>query len=189
MKSFKESDPMFRMPKAVQQFVLVIDAFNRKVGRFAMYLVLAMIAILVYSSLSKTFFVPALWTLETAQFVMVAFYMLGGPYSMQLNSHVRMDLLYGSWSKRQKAWVDCFTVFLLLFYLAVLLYGSISSTSYALEYGERSYSAWQPYMAPIKIIMCFSILLMLLQALTTLIRDMAELMTPNNSVESPADEL
>ena len=57
------------------------------------------------------------------------------------------------------------TVFFLLFYLVMLLYGGLSSTQYALEYGERSYSAWRPYMAPIKIVMTFGVGLMLLQAI------------------------
>ena len=50
---------------------------------------------LLWSTVSKAFFVPSLWTLEMAQFVMVGYYILGGPYSIQLGSNVRMDLLYG----------------------------------------------------------------------------------------------
>ena len=62
-----------------------------------------------------------------------------------------------------------------LVYLVLLLYGGLSSTQYALEYGERSYSSWRPYMAPIKIIACIGITLMLLQALALLLRDIATL--------------
>ena len=127
-----------------------VDAVNRRVGRAAMYLIFAMAAILLWSSISKTFFVPSLWTLEMAQFTMVAYYLLGGPYSVQQGNHVRMDLAYGAWSPRTRTWVDSFTIVFLLVYLALLLYGGLSSTQYALEYGERSYSAWRPYMAPIR---------------------------------------
>ena len=74
-----------------------------------------------------------------------------------------------------KAWADALTVGVLIFYLGVLLYGGLSSTAYALEYGERSYSAWRPYMAPIKITMCVAVVLMLLQAFALLIRDIATL--------------
>ena len=109
-----------------------------------------------------------------AQFVMVAYYLLGGAYSMQLNSHVRMDLVYGTWSPRTRAWVDSFTILFLLAYLVLLLYGGLSSAEYALEYGERSHSAWRPYMAPIKILACVAILLMLLQAFATLFKDIAK---------------
>ena len=163
------------MPNAIRTYVRRVDAVNRRVGRFAMYLVFAMAAILVWSSVSKTFFLPSLWTLELAQFTMVAYYLLGGAYSMQLGNHVRMDLVYGTWSPRTRAWVDSFTIVFLLAYLVLLLYGGLSSTQYALEYGERSYSSWRPYMAPIKIVACIGILLMLLQAFAVLFRDIATL--------------
>lgn len=163
------------MPNALKSYVRAVDAVNRRVGRAAMYLIFAMAAILFWSSLSKAFFTPSAWTLEMAQFAMVAYYLLGGPYSLQSDSHVRMDLLYGAWTPRTRAWVDAFTVAFLLVYLALLLYGGLSSAWYALEYGERSYSSWRPYMAPIKIVACIGITLMLLQATAVLLKDVAAL--------------
>ena len=58
-------------------------------------------------------------------------------------------------------------------YLVMLLYGSLSSLTYALEYGERSYSSWRPYMWPVKTIMATGILLMLLQAIAQFFKDLA----------------
>lgn len=162
------------MPKAVKAYVRYVDAANRYIGLFAMYLIFGMMAILLYSSISKTFFAPSLWTLETAQFTMVAYYLLGGGHSLQTGSHVRMDLLYGRWSERTRAMVDCVTVLLLIFYLVFLIHGGISSTSYALQYGEKSYSSWAPKMAPIKIVMTFGLVLMLLQAIATFFKDLAK---------------
>ena len=161
------------MPECLKRYVRCVEAASRRVGRLAMYLIFALMAILLYSSFSKAFLLPAQWTLEMAQFTMVAYYVLVGPYSMRQVGHVRMDLLYASWSPRARAAIDCFTVLFLIFYLGVLLYGGISSTAYALEYGERSYSAWAPYMAPIKIVMCLGVVLMILQALAAMLRDIA----------------
>jgi len=120
------------MPRFIKAYVRYVEAVNYRMGRMAMYLIFVLMAVLLWSSISKTFFNPAEWTLETAQFVMVAYYLLGGPYSMQLNSHVRMDLVYGGWSIRTKAWVDAFTIFGLIFYLVILLQGALGSTAYAL---------------------------------------------------------
>ena len=162
------------MPEAVKAYVRYVEKVNRFIGRFAMYLLFVMMGILLYSSISKTFFNPSLWTLEMAQFTMVAYYLLGGGYSMQLGSHVRMDLVYGAWSDKTKAWVDAFTVFFLIFYLCLLLYGGLSSTSYALQYGEVNPTAWRPKIAPVKIIMVIGILMMLLQAIAMFFRDVAK---------------
>lgn len=159
----------------MQRYVRIVDAVNYRVGRFAMYLIFVMVGILLWSSISKTFFLPSLWTLEMAQFAMVAYYILGGAYSIQLGSNVRMDLFYGAWSDRRKAWFDAFTVLFLIFYLGVLLYGAIDSTSYSLQYNERSPTAWRPYLWPIKIVMCIGITLVLLQAVSELFKDIAKL--------------
>jgi TRAP-type mannitol/chloroaromatic compound transport system permease small subunit len=110
-----------------------------------------------------------------AQCAMGAYYILGGAYSIQLGSNVRMDLFYGAWSDRRKAWFDAFTVLFLIFYLGVLLYGAIDSTSYSLQYNERSPTAWRPYLWPIKIVMCIGITLVLLQAVSELFKDIAKL--------------
>ena len=164
------------MPQFIMAFVRIVDRFNYLIGRFMMYTIFLLIGILAWSTISKQLFVvPAFWTMEAAQFVLVAYYLVGGAYSIQLGSNVRMDLFYGDWSERKKAWVDCFTVLFLIFYLGVLLTGGINSTLYAIQYSELSPSLWRPLMWPIKSIMCFGIFLMLLQAISELIKDIAKL--------------
>ena len=162
------------MPRPIVTFVRLVDGFNRRVGTFTMYLVLVMMGILLYSSVSKAFLLPANWTLESAQFAMAAYFMLGGAFAMQTGDHVRMDPFYSGWSLRRRAAVDVVTAIALITYLGFLLYGGISSTTYAIQYGEKSYSAWAPYMWPIKVVMTFGALLMLLQALSNLIKDIAQ---------------
>ena len=155
-------------------FVHYVDALNRTVGRIVMYLIFVMMGVLLYSSLSRTVFdMPLIWVVEMAQFTMAAYYLLGGAYSMQLDTHVRMDLLYGSWRPRTRAIVDSITALCLIVYLVYLLYGGISSTEYALQYGQTNYSAWAPPMAPIKIIMTVGIFLMLLQVISIFFKDLA----------------
>ncbi len=161
------------MHKAIRAYVRAVDRMNRFIGRCAMYLIFVMLGVLLYSSLSKVTSTPSLWTLETAQFLMVAYFLLGGAYSMQLDAHVRMDLLYSHWQPRTRAIVDVLTAGFLLFYLGLLLFGGLSSTQYAFEYDETSYSAWSPAMAPIKVVMCVGILLMLLQSIAILFKDIA----------------
>ena len=193
------------MHKAVKAYIRFVNAMNRFIGRFAMFLIFAMMAVLMYSVISKNFFEPSLMTLEIAQFLMVAYFLLGGPYSMQMGNHVRMDLLYGSWSDKTKAAVDSVMVIFLFVYLIVLLYGALNSTAYSLGYFgtnsfeffgglagafvtggvdgaaekigflERTPTAWRPYMWPIKTVMTIGIFLMLLQAVAVWFQDIAKL--------------
>ena len=174
------------MPRWTIAFVRLVDRLNYRIGRFAMYLLFLLMAVLMWSTATKFYGRPSLWTLEMAQFVMVAYYILGGPYSMQLGSHVRMDLFYAKWSIRQKAMTDAFTVFALLIYLGVMIWGAFDSLAYALQLKwpdgsllpqlgrlERAPGTWRPYMWPIKSILFLGFVLMFLQSLTYLIRDIA----------------
>ena len=163
------------MSRIFSQYVKIIEAINYRVGRVVMYGIFFMVGVLLWSSISKIFFAPSLWTLEVAQFSMVGYYILGGAYSLQLGSSVRMDLFYSNWSDRKKAWVDSVTVLFLIFFLGTLLWGGIDSTLYAIKYGETSRTVWQPYMWPIKSVMCLGILLMLLQSSCELIKDIAKI--------------
>ncbi len=168
--------------RALQAYIRVVDRVNRWIGRIVMYGIFVMMGILLWSTFSKVgsdlgFDInPSVWTLEMAQFAMVAYYVLGGPYSIQLGSNVRMDLLYGEWTDRRKAEVDAITVLFLIVYLVFLLWGGWDSLMYSLQYGgERSPTAWRPYLWPIKTIMVVGILLMLLQAVSELFKDILRL--------------
>lgn len=169
------SAQQLNLPPLFAGYVRLVDKLNYRVGRVAMYLLIALIGILLYSSFSKVFLHPAQWTLEMAQFTMVAYFFLGGPYAMQMGSDVRMDLFYAGWSPRRRAWVDAFTVLFLMFYLGVVLYGGIGSLGYSIEYGETNPTAWRPYTWPIKSLMCIALVLMMLQASAEFFKDISRL--------------
>jgi TRAP-type mannitol/chloroaromatic compound transport system permease small subunit len=184
-------------------YVRAVEAFNYRIGRIAMYLIFAMMAVLLWSSFTKTlpWMRPSLWTLETAQYLMVAYFMLGGAYSLQLGSNVRMDLAYGAFSLRRKAAIDVVTIFFLITYLCFLLVGGLNSFTYSLgnfsdppltflgdlgsafvtggaegaaeQLGhlERSRTVWRPVLWPVKLVMFVGILLMLLQSFAELFKD------------------
>ncbi|MDZ4381637.1 MAG: TRAP transporter small permease subunit [Parvibaculum sp.] len=162
------------MPRAARVYVRYVEAVNRVVGRIVMLLIFVMIGILLYASISRTVFnVPISWVMEMGQFLLAAYYLLGGGYSMQINSHVRMDLLYSRLSPKKRAFTDTITSFFLVFYLVVLLIGGMSSTEYAITYGQVNYTAWAPPLWPIKLIMTVGVGLMLLQAIAFFFKDVA----------------
>ncbi|MGY6696625.1 MAG: TRAP transporter small permease subunit [Roseinatronobacter sp.] len=163
------------MPRVILTYLRVVEALNYGVGRLAMWSLFVLMAVLGWGAVARVGFSPQIWTDEMAQFLLLGYFMLGGAYALQMGSAVRMDLLYSRWSDKTKAAVDSITIFTLLVYLGVLLWGGIESTQFALEYGERRRGLWRPYMAPIKIIMCIGIVLMILQCTAFLIRDIAKL--------------
>lgn len=162
------------MPDAICTFTRFVDGLNRKIGRAAMYLFFVMGGILLASTISRlTLGVPFNWALEMSQFILSAYYLLGGAYTMQLGGHVRMDLFYSRLDARKQAITDGFTILFVIFYLAVLLGGGISSTNYAIVYQQKNYTAWAPVLWPVKVVMTFGIFLMLLQCISNFLKDVA----------------
>ena len=119
------------MPSIIKYYVKTIDFISLKTGRATMYLVFVMMFILILSFVTRNIInIPLIWIIEMAQFVMTGYYLLGGGYSMLTDDHVRMDLIYSKLKDKTKALLDSLTSVFLIFYLVVLLIGSISSLTY-----------------------------------------------------------
>jgi TRAP-type mannitol/chloroaromatic compound transport system permease small subunit len=163
------------MPKAIRLYVKYVDAVNAAVGRFALYLVFAIMGVLLISTASRYVLNrPVIWGVEMAQFVMTIYYVLGGGFALLLNSHARMDVIYAKWGFKKRAKADLITFICLITYLGLLLYGSLSSTAYSLEYNQHNNTAWGPPVAPIKIILVLGIFLTFLQAFSEFFKDWAK---------------
>ena len=136
------------MPSIIKYYVKTIDFISLKTGRATMYLVFVMMFILILSFVTRNIInIPLIWIIEMAQFVMTGYYLLGGGYSMLTDDHVRMDLFYGS----------------------------ITSLQYTIQTKQKLFTAWAPYVWPIKSLMLIGILLMLLQAFSMLFKDIAKI--------------
>ena len=165
------------MPKIIKYYVNIIDYISEKTGRATMYLVFVMMFILILSFVTLNIInIPLIWIIEMAQFVMTGYYLLGGGYSMLTDDHVRMDLIYSKLKDRTKAILDSITSVFLITYIVILLIGSISSLTYTIETNQRLFTAWAPYVWPIKSIMTFGILLMLLQSIAIFFKDLSKVL-------------
>ena len=163
------------MPKFISLYVKLVDWVCVKIGRLTMYTVFLMMFILVLSFVTRNIInIPLIWIIEMAQFIITGYYLLGGGYSMITGDHVRMDLFYSKLSDRNKAKMDMFTSIFLVFYLITLFIGSISSLVYTIETNQKLFTAWAPYVWPIKTIMLTGILLILLQSVSMFFKDMAK---------------
>ncbi|ALG91907.1 MULTISPECIES: TRAP transporter small permease subunit [Actibacterium] len=164
------------MPNVIRTYVRLIDRMSDYVGYVAMYLIFLMVAILLLDAVMRNVIqIPLHWAIEAAQFTLAAYYFMGGAMTLKNNDHVRMDLFYEHLSERGKAWMDLATIGCLLFYLVVMLIGSISSLEYAIQTGERRFSMWNPSMIPIKVLIVACIVLMVLQTVSLIFKHVATL--------------
>jgi TRAP-type mannitol/chloroaromatic compound transport system permease small subunit len=84
-----------------------IDALNERVGRLAIWLVLAATLISAGNAVTRYGLNASsnAW-LEIQWYLFGLIFLLGAGYTLKHNGHVRIDVLYGRFSPRTKAWVD-----------------------------------------------------------------------------------
>lgn len=164
------------MPPLIKTYVRLTDRMSDLVGYLAASLIFVMGATLIFDAITRNVLnIPVHWAIEFTQFTLAAYYFMGGPITLKNNDHVRMDLWYASRSDRGKARLDLFTVGCLIFYLGVMLFGSISSLQYAIETGERRFSIWNPSVIPIKSLLTVCLVLMLMQSVALVFKHIATL--------------
>lgn len=153
-------------------FLHCVDMINLWVGRLTAYLILPMMAVLLFEVISRyVFHSPTFWAHETAQMAYGVHFILVGGFVLVFNAHIRMDVFYSRWSARTKAKVDSVTTILALIFLIMFLWQATAGAWHSFLIREVSFSAWHP---PVWIFKCFfptAVLLILLQAIAMLIRD------------------
>lgn len=177
------------MPGWVRAYVRWADGAASVTGWLAMWLIFVMVGVLLLDAVTRNVLqIPLHWCVEFAQFTLAAYFFLGGPLTLKNDDHVRMDLIYSHMTPRGRSRMDLVTIGCLGFYLAVMLWGSISSLQYAIETDERRFSLWNPSMIPIKSLMVGCIVLMLLQAVSLFLKHWADLRGAPLGPPPPADE-
>ena len=164
------------MPHLIRAYVRIVDKMSDYVGYLAAALIFVMGATLLLDAVTRNVLnIPIHWAIEFTQFTLAAYYFMGGPITLKNNEHVRMDLWYANLSERGKARLDLVTIGCLIFYLGVMLVGSISSLQYAIETNERRFSMWNPSVIPIKALLTVCLVLMLMQAFALVFKSVATL--------------
>ena len=164
------------MPQLIRSYVRIVDRVSDYVGYLAASLIFFMGATLLLDAVTRNVLnMPVHWAIELTQFTLAAYYFMGGPITMKNDEHVRMDLWYANLSDRGKAKLDLVTVFCMIFYLGVMLVGSISSLQYAIATNEKRFSMWNPSVIPIKALLTVCLVLMLLQAIALVFKHIATL--------------
>ncbi len=155
----------------------LIDRLNRYVGYAAAMLVLLSALISAGNAgLRYLFSISSNAWLEIQWHMFAGIFLLGSPYVLQVNEHVRVDLLYGSYSDRGKLWVDVFgIIFFLLPGTALVAILGFPFFWTAFESGEMSSNAGGLILWPVKMLLPLGFALLFLQGISELIKRIAGL--------------
>ncbi|MFP5404995.1 MAG: TRAP transporter small permease subunit [Gammaproteobacteria bacterium] len=149
-----------------------VTRLNDWLGRGVALLLLAMFVLLI----AEVFFryvsgAPKVWTGELTQMLFGVYAVLSGGYIMAHAGHVNVDILYARLPGRLRAVIDIFTSLLFFLFVGALLYFGSSLAWESMSFWERSQSAWDPPLWPVKLAIPIGAALLLLQGLVKLAQD------------------
>lgn len=153
----------------------LIDGLNERVGRSIYWLILA--AVLVSSinaAVRKAFDVSSNAFLEMQWYMFAAVFLLGAGYTLLRQEHIRIDVIYGKFSRRTQVWIDIFgTVVFLMPICLMFIYLSWPFFWHSFQSGETSANAGGLILWPVKAMMPLGFLLLMLQGCSELIKRLA----------------
>lgn len=152
-----------------------VDRMNEFIGKAVSWLIL--VAVLVSATnavIRKVFSVSSNAWLEMQWYLYGAAFLLAAAYTLKQNEHVRIDIVYGMFSRRVQHWIDLLghTLFLMPFVLAMLW----MLTPYVLKSmlnGEVSTNAGGLLIWPAKSLLLIGFLLLALQGVSEIIKKIA----------------
>ncbi len=155
----------------------LIDRLTRYVGYVAAFLVLAACLISAGNAgLRYLFSISSNAWLEIQWQMFSGIFLLGAPYVLQLNEHVRVDLFYGAASDRRKLWIDVVGIVLFLFpATALIAWLGFPFFWTAYSSGEISSNAGGLILWPVKLLLPVGFALLFLQGVSELIKRIAGL--------------
>ncbi len=153
----------------------LIDWINERVGRSVMWLVLIAVLISAGNALvRKLFNTSSNALLEIQWYLFAAIFMLAAGYTFLRNEHVRIDVLTSRLSPRMQNIVDIAGIVLFLMPMAALiLWLSWPIVMNSLQSGEMSQNSGGLIRWPVKMMLPLGLGLLLLQALSELIKRIA----------------
>ena len=167
-----------------------IDAMNTLIGKLTMWLVLAAVLISATNAIvRKAFNIGSNAFLEIQWYLFAAVFMLGVGYVMLKNAHVRIDFISNKLSKRTNAIIDAIGIIVFTIPLSIIMIDlGWPLFMRAWDSGEMSQNAGGLVRWPVMLLVPLGFAILLLQAVSELIKRFAFLGGHLDEPFSPSDD-
>jgi TRAP-type mannitol/chloroaromatic compound transport system permease small subunit len=160
----------------------VIDWVNDRFGQVATWLVLLATLISAGNATSRYLFSASsnAW-LEIQWYMFAGMVLLGAPYVLKINEHVRVDLVYSSMSERVRLWIDLLGgIFFLLPICIIMIYFTWPWFVDSWRIHEESMNAGGLLRWPVKLMLPVGFALLALQGVSEIIKRIDALLAHKN---------
>lgn len=163
--------------KALLAFSRAVDWVNTQLAVVANWLVLLAALISAGNAASRYVFSESSngW-LEIQWYMFAGMVLLGGPYTLKMNEHVRVDLVYGMATERTRIWIDIIGGVLFLLPICIILtYFTWPWFVDSWNINEQSSNAGGLVRWPVKLLLPIGFFLMAVQGVSEIIKRVAAL--------------
>jgi TRAP-type mannitol/chloroaromatic compound transport system permease small subunit len=174
VENHTEVGPRFRAT------IHVIEAISYWTGTVIAWLIIPMTIAVTWEVVARHFFrAPTIWAFDVTYMLYGTHFMLGTAYTLMRIGHVRTDMLYQNWSLRRQMIIDAIGYFFFFFpAMLLLLYFGWQEASHSWSIGETSdASPWRPIVYPFKTVIPLTALLLLIQGVGELLKNIYALRT------------
>ena len=153
----------------------LIDALNEFIGKWVGWLILAAILVsAVNAVIRKTFNMSSNAWLELQWYLFGAAFLLAAAYTLKQNEHIRIDIVYGAFSRRVQHWIDLLGhLFFLMPVVLLMVYYFVPYVSLSFRTGEMSTNAGGLILWPAKLMLLVGFSLLAIQGVSEIIKKIA----------------
>jgi TRAP-type mannitol/chloroaromatic compound transport system permease small subunit len=161
-----------------------IDGINEFIGKAVGWLILLSILVSAGNAvIRKAFNMSSNAWLELQWYLFGAAFLLAAAYTLKQNEHIRIDIVYGMFSRRVQHWIDLFGhVFFLMPFVLLMVYYLVPYVSMSFHNGEVSNNAGGLIIWPAKALLLTGFSLLGLQGISEIIKKIAVM---NGVIEDP----
>jgi TRAP-type mannitol/chloroaromatic compound transport system permease small subunit len=150
-----------------------IDQLNTWTARIFGATILIVTFAVLYEVVARGLFGQAtIWANETTVYLSAVAYLLGGGYALLKRAHVRIDLIYDAFGTRAKMWADLISFVCFTIYVGALVWIGTEMAWTSFQQSEGTGTPWNPAIWPVKMAIPIAGLLLLLQGIVNLLRDL-----------------
>ena len=152
-----------------------VDRLNEIIGKWVSWLILVSILVSAGNAIiRKVFNISSNTWLELQWYLFGAAFMLAAAYTLKQNEHIRIDIVYGMWSRRVQHWIDLIGhLFFLMPFVLLMVYMFVPYTLHSFRSGEVSTNAGGLIIWPAKAILLVGFFLLALQGVSEIIKKIA----------------
>jgi TRAP-type mannitol/chloroaromatic compound transport system permease small subunit len=155
----------------------IVDRAIEAISKILSYSFALSIVVTIYDVVRDVLFSsPTIWVYDVVTTGIAVAFLIGGSYALMRRDHIRITAVWARFSRKTRLRCDIVTSLLAIVYLAAFAWFALEMARISVTDWEVGGSAWaQPTPVVVKVSMVIGALLMIVQMISNILRDVKSL--------------